>query len=233
MLYYALVFFCIICIIFYKEIWSYSINKNIEYIALILGANILFLALKSFHLIFSFFKNTLLRNFFLNEKLSIHKDKLEYSNSFGKKISCNISHLKVIDFNFNKAVDDFSGVPFFIPNYTPIIELKNQNNESIGKIMYSIKKEDVLDIYPTITNHLIEIGCFYKVYNIDYKDKITDIWHQGKKIIFISAHEYYELNRQNFSIEQKVFFDTAIEDTIDFKSELAKAIINQLKTNLK
>lgn len=224
--YYALVFFCIICIIFYKEIWSYCSNNDIEFIALIFGPLIPGFALQYSNLIFSFFKNSLLRNYFLNEKLFIHKDKLEYSNSFGKKISCNISHLKVIDFNFNKAVGEFSGVPFHIPNYTPIIVLKNQNDEPIGKIMYSIKKEDVFDIYTTITNHLIEIGCFYKVYNIDYKDKITDIWREGKKIIFISAQEYYELNRRNFSKEQKDFFDTAIEDTIDFKSELAKAIKN-------
>lgn len=232
-IYFSIVLFCTICLIHYKEIWSCCNNAILKFIVLFLGSILLFVALNFSYLMFSFIKNALLRNFFLKEQLIISKNSLEYKNNFGKKIDCNLSHIKLIYFNLNKRVEEFTGVPHLIPNYTQVIVLKNQNDEIINKIMYSIKKEDISNLFTAITVHLIQIGHFHIGFGINYRDNIKYTWCDGteyKAIQFISAHEYYKLYRHSFSVEQKDFFDTAMgRDPDNFRSNLADATTVQLK----
>lgn len=229
LIYFLTLLFSILCIAYYKTIFSYFDNDFLLAIVIFVGGSILFLAFNYLHLIFSIFKNSLLRNFLLKEEFVIGNNKIEYSNNFGKKASWNISHIKWMYFEFNKAVGEFSGVPVLIPNYTPIIILRNQNDEVIGKIMYSVKEDDVLEVYTAITNHLKSIGYFYKEFEVDFKDKIKDKRHWGKEIKFISVLEYYELNKMKFTNEQRQIFDNAIKNIQASEEELSKIISAKLK----
>ncbi len=233
LIYFSIVLFCTICLIHYKEIWNCCNNAILKFIVLFLGGILLFLALNFSYLIFSFIKNALLRNFFLQEQLIISKNKLEYKNNFGKKIDYNLSHIKLIYFNLNKRVEEFTGVPHLIPNYTHVIILKNQNDEIIKKILCSVKVEDISNLFTAITDHLTQIGHFHIGFGINYQDDIKYTLCAGtecKAIKFISAHEYYKLYRHIFSVQQKDFFDTAMErDPGNFRRNLAEATTEQRK----
>jgi hypothetical protein len=213
--------------ILFSEGKPYNIFQFLRF--LFFGSLMTMFSICGLPLLFSVIKNTFYRNFFLKEHLSIEKEKIEYSNSFGKKINYKISQIKSIYFEFNKPFSDWSGVPELVPNYTPTIFFRDQNDKIIGKIMYSVKEEEIQNVYKIILDYLLSEKHFYRERNVDYKDAIKDFRHWGKEIEFISVGEFLEIHDRKFSNEERDYYYNLSKQQTNSKDELSNALISKIK----
>ena len=189
-----------------------------------------YFAILGLPLFFSVIKNSFYRNFFLKEDLSIKKEKIEYSNSFGIRISYKLSNIKWIYFEFNKTYDHFYD-PKLMPNYTPTIYLRDHNYNIVAKTMYSIKEEEIQNVYKIILDYLLTEKHFYQEHDVNYTDKIKDIQHRGKEIEFISVHQFFKLHNDKFSNEERSYYYKIAEQQAASEDELANALLSKIKDN--
>ncbi len=211
--------------ILFSESKPYNIFQFLRF--LFFGSLMTMFGICGLPLFFSVIKNTFYRNFFLKENLSIGKEKIEYSNSFGKKINYKVSQIKSIYFEFNKPSSDWSGVPVLIPNYTPTIFLRDQNDKIVGKIMYSVKEKEIQNVYKIILDYLLSEKHFYRERNVDYKDKIKNIRHWGKEIEFISVREFLEIHDRKFSNEERDYYYNLTKQQTESEDELSNALLSK------
>ncbi len=181
-------------------------------------------------LFFSIIKNSFYRNYFLKEHLSIEKEKIEYSNSFGIRISYKLSNIKWIYFEFNKTYNHIY-IHKLMPNYTPTIYLRDHNYNIVAKTMYSIKEEEIQNVYKIILDYLLTEKHFYKERDVNYTDKIKNIQHRGKEIEFISVHQFFKLHNDKFSIEERSYYYKLAEQQAASEDELANALLSKIKDN--
>lgn len=125
--------------ILFIESKPYNIFQFLRF--LFFGSLMIMFGICGLPFLFSVIKNTFYRNLFLKEHFSIGKEKIEYNNSFGKKINYKVSQIKSIYFEFNKPSSNWSGVPGLIPNYTPTIFFRDQNDKIVEKIMCPVKEK--------------------------------------------------------------------------------------------
>lgn len=199
------------------------------FFVIFLGGSMFMFAINGLPLFFSVIKNSFYKNFFLIEHLSIEKGKIKYSNSFGKKISYNLSHIKWIYFEFNKPYGEFSGVPLLIPNYTPTIYFRDENYNNIAQIMFSVKESEIEDIYKVILDYLLTEKHFYQKRDVEYKDEISHIKHWGKEIKLISVYQFFEMHMDKFSNEERSYYYKLAEQQAASENELSNALLSKIK----
>ncbi len=200
-------------------------------IFIFLGGSMFMFAVSGLPLFLSVIKNSFFRNFFLKEHLSIENGKIEYRNSFGKVISYKLSQIKWIYFEFNKPYGEFSGANLVIPNYTPTIYLRDQNDKIVAKTMYSIKEEEIQQAYKVILDYLLTEKHFYQERDVNYTDKIKDIRHWGKEIEFISVYRFFEMHMDKFSNEERSYYYKLAEQQAASENELSNALLSKIKDN--
>lgn len=177
---------------------------------------------------FSFIKNSFFRNFFLEEHLSISDGKIKYRNSFGKRISCKLSHIKWINFEFYKQHGEFPYIPQIIPNYTPTIYLRDRNYKIVAKIMHSIKEEEIQNVCKVILDYLLTHKHFYQECNVNR------LYNTGKEIEFISVHQFFIIHMGKFSNEERSYYCKLVElveQQSASEDELLNVLLSKIKDN--
>lgn len=228
--YFLLLFFYTLCYL-YKDILFFEndLPKIINYFNLIIiCSTALFFIIDALHLLPSILKNSFIKNLLLKENLTVRREEIEYRNNLGKRINYNLKDIGSIYFEFNKPFSEYSGIPRFIPNYSPTIFLKNHKGDILEKLMYSIKKEDTKAVYKEIILFIINQELFFYEQDVKYTDKINKIYHSGKLIEFVSLYDSIDINYKLFTHEEKSNYFKTINLNKEFDRKLSKDLISKL-----
>lgn len=175
--------------------------------------------------VFSAIYNSLIRNIFLKEKLVINKERIVFSNNFGKKIELNMSFVKNICFDLSKEVNSHQVAQIRLaPNLKPIIILKNHNDVVICKIMRNVKQNDVKYIQDEVSKFLFKQKIYFRENEFSIKELNSET-NYYKSLVFVSDYEFYLEDRGCFNEQEKILIQNIFE-LIHSKSDIKRYTCN-------
>lgn len=171
--------------------------------------------------VFSAMYNSLIRNMFLKEKLIINKERIVFSNNFGKKLEFKMAYVKNICFDLSKKVNSHQVAQMRLaPNLKPILILKNHNNDNICKILQNVKQNDVKYIQEEVSKFLFKQKKYFREYEFSNEELDYGI-NYYKSLVFVSDYEFYLENTGCFNEQEKILIENIFE-LIHSKSDIKR-----------
>ncbi len=221
LLYITTIAFYVFGLINYKSITTVVSNLSSTWAALTYvfgGGLIVMYSLNVAPLIISVFKNTFFKNLFLKEELTITKDRLIFKKYDKVKLNILYKDIRELYLDFQKSEEEFSGVPFLVPNYKPILHLVFVDKEQSMKIFESIKRDEIKYLYEVITEKLIKNGLLFEEYqspkrislNVSFLSP-TEFYLSSKYLFDKTDIENIDNNIESLKSEQGIYYSMVIE----------------------
>lgn len=212
--------------IMYEEINSLFQNSNVlafQILSLIAGS-LLILTINILPLIISVFKNTFYNNLFLKEELILTDTLLKFKKNNNLVCDIQLDDITDIKMDFRKKVEEFSGVPWLIPNYNPTLFLKEAKNEKEFKLFKSLTRDEAKKLYQYIATYLINQGFLIFSFDSSTSEIATIRYFNASNLVF---------NQHLFNDSQITIINKCINENMRNKDQQIKNILivsfNKLK----
>ena len=188
------------------------------------GGLIVMYSLNLVPLIISVFKNTFFKNLFFKEELTITKDGLIFKKYDKVKFNLFYKDIRELYLDFQKSEKEFSGVPFLVPNYKPILHLVLVDKKQSIKLFESIKRDEIKYLYEVITEKLIKNGLFFEEYQSKKRISLN--------VSFLSPTEFYSSSKYLFDKTEIEKIDNNIESLKSEQGIYYSMVIEKFKKNI-